>query len=260
MKNALPLTCLVALMALGSPTLLAQDKPSPAAATKATALPSGESVLDKYIESIGGKEAIKKVKNAVFKGSVSLMGMSGSVTIHRATPNLFVFEIEFPGMQGSNMMQGFKQGFDGKNDWSVNQNGPHIQSDKDTNQIKNQIILAEDWRSVYSKAETVGLETIDGEECYKVAVTPKVGVALTNYYSKKSGLLLRFDLPADSRGVVQVGCKDYRRVGDMMLPFQAVIYQDGLNIVMTFSEIKVNADLPPTAFDPPAEVKALLNK
>jgi outer membrane lipoprotein-sorting protein len=252
MKSALPFICLMALATIGSPTLLAQDKPEAAAAAKEV-LPSGESVLDKYIESIGGKEAFKKVKNAVFKGSLSFMGASGSVTIYRAAPNLFVMETEHP------MMGKVLQGFDGKNGWVV-RSGPEVYSDKDTNDLKNQNVFTEDWRSIYSTAETVGLETIDGEECYKVAVTPKAGGAQTNYYSKKSGLLLGSDMPAEGGGVARFANKDYRKVGDVLLPFQTVISQGDISLVMTFSEIKINADLPPTAFDPPAEVKALLNK
>ncbi|MDR2561984.1 MAG: hypothetical protein LBC63_09475 [Holophagales bacterium] len=252
MKRTLPFTCLMALAAIGSPALLAQEKPEAAAAAK-EALPSGESVLDKYIESIGGKEAFKKVKNAVFKGSLSAMGANiGSVTIYRAAPNLFVMELEQP------MLGKALQGFDGKNGWAF-QGRPRVFSENDTNVLKNQNVFTEDWRSIYSKAETVGLETIDGEDCYKVAVTPKAGVALTNYYSKKSGLLLRTDI-AEGGIVAQFANKDYRKVGDVLLPFQTVMSQGNLSLVTTFSEIKVNADLPPTAFDPPAEVKALLNK
>jgi len=249
------IACMVALLCLFGPSARSQDTPV-AAAAKAAELPSGESILDKYIEAVGGKEAFKKVKNVVSKGIVAGTGMSGNLTTYRATPNLFVFVMEIEVPTAGKILQGF----DGKNGWGVTPRGPQVMSDKETNDMKNQNVFTEDWRAMYSKVETLGLEIIDGEECYKVAMTPKAGSALTNFYSKKTGLLLRSDV-SDGRTVVQFCNKDYRKVDGMMFPLQTTIAPGGMVMVtMTFSEIKINADIPATTFDPPPEVKALLNK
>jgi outer membrane lipoprotein-sorting protein len=243
-------------MAAGSPTLWSQEAP---AAAKA-ALPSAESILDKHIEASGGKEAYKKMKNAVLKGSMDIMGMRAEVTIYKAEPNLTLTEVNIPEM--GKMLEGF----DGKNGWSYNpMQGPSIKQGREADEAKTGAdFREEEWKNRYSKVETVGIETVAGEECYKVALTHKSGMAMTNFYSKKSGLLIRTDATAfTAMGEIegQVVFKDYKKVGDLVLmPFQIVNSAAGMSMTMTFSEIKINVDLPKSTFEPPAEVKALISK
>ena len=243
-------------MALGSPALWSQEAP---AAAKA-ALPTAESILDKYIEVSGGKDAYKKMKNTVLKGSMDMMGMRAEVTIYKAEPNLTLTEVNIPDM---GKMQ---EGFDGKNGWSYNpMQGPSIKQGKAAEDAKaGADFREEEWNTRYSKIETVGIETVAGEECYKVAITHKNGTPMTNFYSKKSGLLIRTDATAVTpMGEIegQVVFKDYRKVGDLvLLPFQIVNSAAGMSMTMTFSEIKINVDLPKSTFEPPAEVKALISK
>ena len=47
------------------------------------------------------------------------------------------------------------------------------------------------WRKLYPKVVNAGIETIDGEECYKVVMTPAEGQPMTGYYQKKSGLQVK---------------------------------------------------------------------
>jgi len=254
MKNALPLTCLMALMAIGSPTLWAQEAP----ATAKAELPSAESIFDKYIEATGGKEAYKKMKNTVLKGSMGMMGMTMEVTGYKAEPNLMLTEVNIPEM--GKMLEGF----DGKNSWSYNpMQGPSIKQGKEAELAKIAAeFRQEEWKNMYSKVETVGVETVEGEECYKVAVTAKNGMAGATFYSKKSGLLIRTNATLVSEmGEIeaQITYKDYKKVGDLLLmPFQVVTTAAGMSMPMTYSEIKINVDLPKSTFEPPAEVKALI--
>jgi outer membrane lipoprotein-sorting protein len=259
MNPALPFTCLMALAAIGSPTLLAQDKPEAVAAAK-EALPLAESIFDKYIEATGGKEAYKKMKNTVLKGSMDMMGMTMEVTGYKAEPNLMLTEVNIPGMGKA------LEGFDGKNSWSYNPiQGPSIKQGKESEFAKIAAeFRQEEWKNMYSKIETVGVEMVEGEECYKVAVTAKNGMAGANFYSKKSGLLIRTDaktITEMGEFEAQITYKDYRKVGDLLLiPFQVVTSIAGMVMPMTYSEIKINVDLPKSTFEPPAEVKALISK
>jgi len=50
------------------------------------------------------------------------------------------------------------------------------------------------WRDLYAKAETLGVENVNGCECYKLELTVKAGLGMTSglrvtkYYDKQSGL------------------------------------------------------------------------
>jgi hypothetical protein len=57
-------TTLLAIFVFGNPALYSQDKPAVTEAAKVD-LPSGESIMDKFIEASGGIKAYKKMKNKV---------------------------------------------------------------------------------------------------------------------------------------------------------------------------------------------------
>jgi outer membrane lipoprotein-sorting protein len=157
------------------------------------------------------------------------------------------------------------EGFDGKNGWSYSSmQGPAVKTGNEALEAKaNSDFREEEWRARYSKAETIGIEMVEGEECYKVALTPKTGNLMTNFYSKKSGLLIKTAAKVvTAMGEIegQITYKDYRKIGGLLMPYQVVNNALGQSMTMTFSEIKINADIPKSTFEPPAEVKALISK
>ena len=52
-------------------------------------LPKAEEVMAKYIEAIGGKEALEKIHNRVTKGTLAMpaQGMTMEMTTYSAEPN-----------------------------------------------------------------------------------------------------------------------------------------------------------------------------
>ena len=55
--------------------------------------------------------------------------------------------------------------------------------------------------------------------------------------------------------------KDYRKIGDVFTPFQTIDKPLGQSpTTTTYSEIKLNVDIPKSTFDLPTEVKALIGK
>jgi hypothetical protein len=250
------LVFLACLLAIGSPAILSAQAASAAAKAE---LPSGESILDKYIEATGGKDAYKNLKNLVIKGSLEIhgMGIKVDLNIYKAEPNLLLQEMTIPGM--GIMLEGV----DGKIAWSNSAvQGPSIKEGKEAEMaLLNALFREEEWREKYTKAETLGTETVEGEECYKVLITTKAGTPMTCYYSKNSGFLIRQDSKNESpMGEIQVAAvaKNYKKVGNIMMAHQLINRTMGQTMTMTFTDVKFNVDIPKTTFEPPAEVKALL--
>ena len=248
------LVCLLALAGVPS-ALYAQIN----AASAKAGLPAGESIMDRFVEATGGVEAYKKLNNVGMKGSVDMtaMGIKGDVTIYSAAPNLNLTEMTIPGL---GKMQ---EGVDGKLAWSYNaMQGPSIKSGAEAEQELNSAhFRTEEWRTQYSRVETQGLDSVDGEECYRVMLTPKAGPPIFNCYSRNSGLLLKSTITTISEmGTMEVDTilRNYKKVGDFTMPFQLVQGVAGMTVTINFSEITFNADIPMSIFDPPAEVKALI--
>jgi len=232
---------------------------TPVTPAVAERLPSGESILDRFYEVTGGVEAHKKIKNTVGKGTFELtgMGIRGNLTIYGAEPNFTLMEMDIPGLGK------MSDGSDGKIAWSYSPiQGPSIKRGKVAEEaLFNANFHDEDWRAKYTKVETQGIETIEGEACYKVVLMSRIGTVSTRYYSVSTGLLIRTDATQESEmGSVSsvVLNKDYRSVDGVLVPFQLIQKAAGQTMTITMTEIKNNADIPASIFELPAEVRALL--
>jgi len=259
------LTILACAFAIGAPLLLAQDaKRAPVLpmtddpVVGLENLPKGDALMDKFVEITGGAEAFKKIKSMEMKGTYEMMGINASITMYRMSPNLLLSVIDIPGMDK------MLTGFDGANAWTYSAiMGPAILSDAAAEDIIEEATLNESWRDKYTAATTKGTDLVEDAVCYKVELTRKKGAPHTVYFSKDTGLMVKQESVSDSpMGKVPATSmiKDYRKVGDVTLPFKTVANQMGQTVTIAFTEVKVNVDIPKSKFDPPKEVAELLKK
>lgn len=227
----------------------------------AQALPKGATILDRNVEVSGGKAAFAAKKTQVIKGTMEMAaaGIKGTLTIYKAEPNLMFTETEIQGM--GRMLEGF----DGTHAWSYNpMQGPAVkQGDEKAFAERGARFHSEDWKQEFKSAETMGTETVEGEPCYKVVVTPHQGDPTTQFFSVKSGLLLKTLMKAKTAMgdiAVEATLKDYKKVGDILIPHTMVQSFAGQTMTMTFQSVAWNTAIPKEKFAPPAEVQALLKK
>lgn len=226
------------------------------------ALPKAETVLDHYVEVTGGKAAYEKRKTEITTGTFEMpaQGLKGTMTRYSAAPDKSYSVIELEGI--GKMEQGTLNGIA----WDKNPMlGPRIKSGEEKAQGLREAIFngAMNWRKAYSKVETVGLETLDGDECYKLVLTPAEGKPETTYFSKKTGLQVKTTTTAVSpqgEVPVEVTVSDYKEFAGVLQPTKMLQKAAGLEFTITIDSVKVNPDLPADRFEPPAEIKALMNK
>ena len=79
--------------------------------------PTGEQVIDRYVEATGGKAAYEKIKSRVITGKMSIpaQGISGDILIHQKAPNLSHTSITIPQIGGK-----IERGFNGEVGWEKN--------------------------------------------------------------------------------------------------------------------------------------------
>ena len=119
------------------------------------------------------------------------------------------------------------------------------------------------WRDNFKTAETVGVEAVDGKDCYKVVVTPKEGSPQTRYYDKQSNLLVKVTRTVKSpmgELTAETMLTDYRKEGDIMMPHKMTSKVAGQEIKMTVDSVQYNVEIPKDRFDLPEEIKALVQK
>jgi hypothetical protein len=224
-------------------------------------LPSGESLLLRFIEASGGAAAYEKAKTVEMNGTIEIEGrnISGKISIVEAGEKSSTV-MELPGIGR------MEQGFDGETAWEMSAlQGPRIIEGEEKSAMKHAstFALITSWREQYKSVQTVGTESVNGSPAWKVEMTPQEGRPETFYFDKQSALLVRMsatvasplgDIPAD------MTVSDYRALDGIQTPFTMTQTAMGQSIAMHFDKIEYNAQIPGDQFEPPAGVKALLAK
>jgi hypothetical protein len=225
-------------------------------------LPKPETILDHYIEVTGGKAAYEKRKNAIETGVLEfkVQGLKGPITRYSAEPTEEYSIIELEGV--GKIEGGIHDGVAWEKSTII---GPRIKTGAEKTQTLREgtFNASLHWRELYPKVETAGTETIDGELCYKLVLTPKDGNSETIYFQKKSGLAVKtMTVAATQMGDVpfEATSSDYKTFGGVTIPTKVTQKVSGQEFTITISDVKINQPIPADRFELPAEIKALASK
>jgi hypothetical protein len=238
---------------------VAAPKPSAPAASKD--LPTARAVIDRYIEVAGGREAFLKHNSILLKGKTEVAGkeIGGSMMLATAKPNKMVLIVDLAGIP-------IKTGFDGKIGWQVNPlTGPSIMEGAELRDVSRQsdffAILHDD--KSFKSMENLGKTEFEGEECYKLKLTYPDGGDITEFYSVKTGLQKGFmGTQESSLGAITATSvnEENKKFGDLLLPSRVTQKMAGAGLSQTMVVESVEFDnVPDSMFEPPAEIRALLN-
>jgi hypothetical protein len=225
-------------------------------------LPSAESVLDRYVQVTGGKQAYQKRKTEISHGTVEFpaLGIKGSMTRYAAEPDKYYYTVD---IQAIGKME---TGVNGPIAWENSAIlGPRLKTGVERAEALRESSLnaTVDWRKLYPKVENQGIETIDGEECFKVVMTPAEGQPVIGYYQKKSGLQVKLTTVASTQMgdvPVEMIASDYKNFGGILEPAKVVQKAGPQEFSMTIERVEVNPAIPPETFALPAEVRKLVDK
>lgn len=242
-----------AVLAIQSTAALAADE----------TLPKAEQILDEFVAATGGVDAHNKLKNRIIKGTFEIagMGIKAKLTNYSAAPRNTYTLIE------SDMLGNIESGTDGTVAWEMtSMMGPQIKKDAERALHMREALFNSHlhWKEQYKTVECNGAEDVEGKPCYKVVLTPGEGNPLTNYYDKKSHLLIKTEFMMKTQmGTmpIVIHLDDYKSVDGVLLPHkirQEVGTIQKVNIVT--ESIEHNVEMPADRFKLPADIQALLKK
>jgi hypothetical protein len=226
------------------------------------ALPKAETILDGFVEATGGKAAYEKMKSDISTGTIefSANGMKGTlVTYSDASNNNYTaIDLEGVGKIESGVYNG--QAWE-----SSALQGTRLKEGAEKADAIREATFNEPlhWRELYSKAETAALVDVGGEPAYKVVLTPKEGSPETVFFSKKTGFLIKREATVShpmGEIPMEMTLSNYTDHGGIKLPNTLTQKIMGQEFTITISDVKVNAEIPKERFEPPAEVKKLMEK
>lgn len=244
-------TCVVLLSALWLPLR----------ASGGDELPSAESILDRYVNVTGGKAAYEKRKN-MMSSAVLAFGpdMKATLVGYYEAPDRLYQRTELPSMGVT------EQCANGDLVWEKSaMMGASVKQGPEKALLKRMALFNPEinWKKIYTGAKTVGVEDVDGKSAYKVEFTLAEGKPDHNYYSKESGFLVKqvtsFPGPMGELPI-EIVPSEFREVAGVRVPFKLTQKVGPQQLVITYEKIESNVEIPADRFDPPAEIKALLDK
>jgi len=233
----------------------------PAAAADEVVLLPAEKVIEEYLEATGGRDAYEKHSNMKMVGTFSMpaMGVTAPLTSYQMAPNLSYTLIE------SQAFGTIESGSDGTVTWEKTMmTGGKIKEGEEKAVADRQgtFNLLLNWQDFYTAAETTGKEEVDGQLCYVVVMTPKVGSPETSWFNIETKLLLKSSMTMTTdMGQVSLDNypSDYREVGGILVPFQAKQVLMGVQeMVITTESLEWDAEIPEGTFALPDDIMALM--
>ncbi len=240
-----------------APRPLPQATPAPGqpAATPAPtpAPPTGDQVLAKYVEALGGQAAIDKTKTLVMKGTYAgFNGMELPYEVDMAAPDKFYIHVTT--QQGT-----VERGFDGKAGWEKGPRGVNELMNPVLDDLKSTFLF---YRNIKLKEQFTRLRGGRKDKIGDRDVIVVNGTTADNrreqlFFEAETGLLRRrisyIETPI---GVIpnQIDFEDYREVDGVKLPFTVKVssVEPGLVSTRKYTEIKLNAPVDDAKFKMPA--------
>jgi hypothetical protein len=255
---ALPITCvLIAVFAAQAEAQTATA--APPQAKPAEALPAAQKVIDRHVEAVGGRQAIKAHNSISIKGTMTIPanGMTGSLELFAARPNKTVVKTTIAGIGQ------ISEGFDGAVAWSINpMTGPMLASGEELKQkaFDADFDGALNVASRYDAIKTLEKSTFEGRPVYKLALTRKGGGDDIEFYDAdtglKAGAIIERQNPMGTIAITTV-VSNYKKFGNLLMPTQMTQTTSGVQIVTTFDAVEFDK-VDPATFELPPPIKALV--
>jgi photosynthetic reaction center cytochrome c subunit len=237
-----------------TPPVLTSDAPAHAearAATPASATPTAQDILEKYVNAVGGAEAIKKINTRVMKGTILAGGSETPIDVITKAPNKRV------SITHNTSGESFTA-FDGTSGWMGNTGRPAREMPVEGSEaagLDAEFYLGLRLKEIFAQLRPGRPEEIGGVECDQLIGTRPGRPPVRLYFDKKSGLLqrmVRYGETPLGRNPTQIDYADYREVEGVKIPFRWTLARPNGRFTIQITEVKVNAPVDDARFAKPA--------
>jgi hypothetical protein len=214
-------------------------------------LPSAEEVVNKYIQAVGGADAIKKITSRVQKGTITFGQSQATAEVLSKAPDKRVSTMIT--QRGANVTA-----YDGHAGWMSAGDRPP----RDMTAQENQAIsfdatfyLPLELTKMFHQLRVVPSEKIGRIEVYQVLGTNPGQPPVRMFFDKVSGLLIRtirYEETPLGRNPTEVDYSEYRTDSGVKLPFQWTVARPLGRFTIQVAEIHQNVPIDDSKFEKPA--------
>ena len=238
----------VSVPAIGQ-NLWAPSSPSPTPETP----PAIKQILDRYVQAIGGADALMKITSRAVKGSrIGADGVLVPEEVYQRAPDKLLTITSYPNVVFSN-------GYNGTQGWAhSSRDGAMPLPDQLLAQMKRDAVFYKELKTqdLYSKLTVLGHASVRDADAYVVEATPVDGPVEKLFFDVRTGLLVRRYTESDTplgKLPLQIDYEDYREVDGIKQPFLIHWSFPGRVWGRKIDEIKQNVPLDDAKFNPRAQ-------
>ena len=192
---------------------------------------TAESIFSKYIEAIGGKEAVSGAESVMMMAQAEIQGQKLNLETKTTSSGKSSTSVAMGGQVIS------KQIFNGKTGFMVAQGQKIDYTDE-------QIVAAKSDSNPFPEltakdAKIMGMEAVEGKDAYKVAISDDT----TNFYDVETGLKIKSVKTVSQGGQtmsVPTEYSNYQEVNGIKFPFTVTQSMGPQKFEFKVSDIKVN--------------------
>jgi photosynthetic reaction center cytochrome c subunit len=218
--------------------------------------PAPDAIVSKYIQAVGGADALRKISSRVERGT--LTGFGGRhfpVTVYAQAPDVHVTIMDTP--RGESVTA-----YNGRVGWMSGGAGPPRAITGDelaAERLHAQFDLALGLKKLYPRLRVVRPEKVGGMEAEVLLgfATGQPPVKLD--FDPQSGLLVRVETLAETPlgpNPTAVDYADYRQVNGIKVPFKWTIARPGMQFTIQVASVRQNVPIDNSKFAAPAALAA----
>jgi photosynthetic reaction center cytochrome c subunit len=214
--------------------------------------PTADQLMDKYLQAVGGMDALAKITSRVEKGN--MVGADG-----RKTPVDIYEKGADERVMITHTANGDRStGYDGSSAWTMGGNGAPREMasfDREGSQLEDDLYLATHVKQIYSQWRVGRPDKIGDRDVYVLNGTGQGHVPVRLYIDQQTGMLLRlmhFTETPLGRLPAQVDFSDYRDQDGVKVPYKMVMARPAGRTVLELDQVQQNVAVDDSKFTRPA--------
>ncbi len=229
---------------------VATGEPAPVPAEpKVVGLPAASVVLEKYVQAVGGADALAKIESRVQKGKLSGFGPEPlAVEVSSKTPDKRVTIVHSP--RGDNITA-----FNGQSGWLGNAGRPPRDmsaAEGEAARLDAALLFPSDFRQLFSEFQVASHETIAGMDAVKLIGKNEGRPPAEFWFDEASGLIVRLVRYAETplgRNPTQIDYADYRDLDGIKIPFRWTVSRPSGRFTIQIDEAQQNVPVDDAKFE-----------
>lgn len=226
-----------------------QTPPKTDAKTEAP-LPSADEILARYIQALGGREALSKLTARISKGSrVGADGVLVPEEVYEKAPNKLLVVTKYPG-------RSLTVGFNGERAWNGDQERVSEVTGGELAELQREATFNKELslRDLYLSMNVAGVARIGGKEACVIVAKSRAGNPEKLYFDTGTGLLVRRYWESTTvfgPFPLQTDYEDYQRADGVMIPLTIRWSMPGRSWGRRIAEVEQNVLIEDERFTPP---------